>query len=218
MKTIGIIGLGKFGYHIAEALSKLEDVVVIAVDRDEKIVQEISEHIENAFVLDSTDAHALEEVGMFELDTVIISIGEDLEASILTVMAVKSLKNKHIIAKAMNPVHGQILSKLGAFEVIYPEKIAAKRLVKKIIGDVTVSEIDISNNIKVFKMLATKALIGKSVTQIEETYPRLKLIAIKHLDTWTIKMEPTCVIDEDDSLAFIGDRNDIKAINYKKEV
>ena len=99
MKTIGIIGLGKFGYHIAEALSKLEDVVVIAVDRDEKIVQEISEHIENAFVLDSTDAHALEEVGMFELDTVIISIGEDLEASILTVMAVKSLRNKHIIAK-----------------------------------------------------------------------------------------------------------------------
>ncbi|MBD3829231.1 MAG: NAD-binding protein, partial [Arcobacter sp.] len=122
MKTIAVIGLGKFGFYIAKSLSRL-DTRVIAVDNDEKKVQEISEFVDDAFVIDSTNKQALEEVGIYNLETVIVSIGENIEASILTVMALKDLNNKNIIAKAITSTHGEILSKIGAFKVIYPEKI-----------------------------------------------------------------------------------------------
>lgn len=132
MKTIAVIGLGKFGFYIAKSLSRL-DTRVIAVDNDEKKVQEISEFIDDAFVIDSTNKQALEEVGIYNLETVIVSIGENIEASILTVMALKDLNNKNIIAKAITSTHGEILSKIGAFKVIYPEKIAGRMLVQKLI-------------------------------------------------------------------------------------
>nr|WP_226805979.1 TrkA family potassium uptake protein [Arcobacter ellisii] len=132
MKTIAVIGLGKFGFYIAKSLSRL-DTRVIAVDNDEKKVQEISEFVDDAFVIDSTNKQALEEVGIYNLETVIVSIGENIEASILTVMALKDLNNKNIIAKAITSTHGEILSKIGAFKVIYPEKIAGRMLVQKLI-------------------------------------------------------------------------------------
>ena len=97
MKTIAVIGLGKFGFYVAKSLSRL-DVKVIAVDNDEKKVQEISEFIDDAYIVDSMSKQALQEVGIYNLDTVIVSIGENIEASILTVMALKDLNNKVIIA------------------------------------------------------------------------------------------------------------------------
>ena len=128
MKVVAVIGLGKFGFYIAKSLSRL-NVKVIAVDNDEKKVQEISEFVDDAYVIDSTSKIALEEVGIYNLSTVVVSIGENIEASILTVMALKDLNNKNIIAKAITSTHGEILSKIGAFKVVYPEKIAGRMLV-----------------------------------------------------------------------------------------
>ncbi len=213
MKTIGIIGLGKFGFQIAESLSKLNDIALIVADQDEKIVQEISEFVENAFVVDSTNKHALKEIGIFELDTVIVSIGDNLEASILTVMAVKELNNKHVIAKAFNQVHGQILSKLGVLEVIYPEKIAGKILVNRLVTDITVSEIDISNSLKIMKVLAKEKLIGKTVMDIENTYKNIKIVAIKHVNDWIINIEALRIIQDNDFIAFLGDKEFLKVLS-----
>ena len=163
MKTVAVIGLGKFGFYIAKSLSRL-DVRVIAADNDEKKVQEISEYVDNAYVIDSTSKAALEEIGIYNLNTVIVSIGENIEASILTVMALKDLNNKTIIAKAINSTHGEILTKIGAFKVIYPEKIAGRMLVKKLIDNMTVEEIDVSNTIKMVKFVATDNFIYKKIS------------------------------------------------------
>ena len=107
MKTVAVIGLGKFGFYIAKSLSRL-NVKVIAADNDEKKVQEISEYVDDAYIIDSTSKVALEEIGIYNLSTVIVSIGENIEASILTVMALKDLNNKTVIAKAINSTHGEI--------------------------------------------------------------------------------------------------------------
>ena len=153
MKVVAVIGLGKFGFYIAKSLSRL-NVKVIAVDNDEKKVQEISEFVDDAYVIDSTSKIALEEVGIYNLSTVVVSIGENIEASILTVMALKDLNNKNIIAKAITSTHGEILSKIGAFKVVYPEKIAGRMLVQKLVDNITIEEIDVSNSIKIIKLLA----------------------------------------------------------------
>lgn len=214
MKTIALIGLGKFGFYIAKSLSRL-NVKVIAVDNDAKKVQEISEYIDNAYVIDSTSKIALEEVGIYNLNTVIVSIGENIEASILTVMALKDLNNKYVIAKAINSTHGEILSKIGAFKVIYPEKIAGRLLVKKLIDNITVEEIDISNTIKMIKLVVNENFIQKKIEQIEQEYENIKIVSYKSDEKWTIEINKDYIVKDGDLLVFLGETKYIQNF-YKK--
>ena len=209
MKTVAVIGLGKFGFYIAKSLSRL-DVRVIAADNDEKKVQEISEYVDNAYVIDSTSKVALEEIGIYNLNTVIVSIGENIEASILTVMALKDLNNKTIIAKAINSTHGEILTKIGAFKVIYPEKIAGRMLVKKLIDNMTVEEIDVSNTIKMVKFVATDNFIYKKISEIESEFENLKIISYKTSGIWSMQIDPFYQVKKDDLLVFLGESKYIK--------
>ncbi len=208
MKTIAIIGLGKFGSYIAKCMTRM-GITVIAIDNDEKKVQEISEFIDNAFVIDSTNRQALEEVGIYNLNTVIVSIGENIEASILTVMALKDLNNKKIIAKAITNIHGEILSKIGAFKVIYPEKIAGRMLVKKLIDNITIEEIDISNTIKVVKLIAIENFIYKRIVDIESEYQNIRIVSYKTQGNWRFNIDSNYRIKKDDLLVFIGETKSI---------
>ena len=214
MKTVAVIGLGKFGFYIAKSLSRL-DVRVIAADNDEKKVQEISEYVDNAYVIDSTSKVALEEIGIYNLNTVIVSIGENIEASILTVMALKDLINKTIIVKAINSTHGEILTKIGAFKVIYPEKIAGRMLVKKLIDNMTVEEIDVSNTIKMVKFVATDNFIYKKISEIESEFKNLKIISYKTSGIWSMQIDPFYQVKKDDLLVFLGESKYIKEF-YKQ--
>ena len=214
MKTVAVIGLGKFGFYIAKSLSRL-DVKVIAADNDEKKVQEISEYVDNAYIIDSTSKAALEEIGIYNLNTVIVSIGENIEASILTVMALKDLNNKTIIAKAINSTHGEILTKIGAFKVIYPEKIAGRMLVKKLIDNMTVEEIDVSNTIKMVKFVATDNFIYKKISEIESEFENLKIISYKTSGIWSMQIDPFYQVKKDDLLVFLGESKYIKEF-YKQ--
>ena len=214
MKTVAVIGLGKFGFYIAKSLSRL-DVKVIAADNDEKKVQEISEYVDNAYIIDSTSKAALEEIGIYNLNTVIVSIGENIEASILTVMALKDLNNKTIIAKAINSTHGEILTKIGAFKVIYPEKIAGRMLVKKLIDNMTVEEIDVSNTIKMVKFVATDNFIYKKISEIESEFKNLKIISYKTSGIWSMQIDPFYQVKKDDLLVFLGESKYIKEF-YKQ--
>ncbi len=209
MKTIAVIGLGRFGFYIAKSLSRL-DINVIAVDNDEKRVQEISEYIDDAYIVDSINKQALEEIGVYNLDTVIVSIGENIEASILTVMALKDLNNKRIIAKAINSTHGEILTKIGAFKVIYPEKIAGRMLVKKLIDNMTVEEIDVSNTIKMIKLVANENFIYKKISEIEAEFKDLKIISYKTEGIWRMEIDPSHKVKKDDLLVFLGESKYIK--------
>lgn len=212
MKTIAVIGLGKFGYQIIKNLMKL-NFNVIAIDNDAQKIQEISRYVENAFILDSTNKDALREAGIFELDTVVVSIGENIEASILTVMALIDLKNIHIIAKAITHTHGEILSKIGAFKIIYPEKIAAKNLVKNLVNNITVDEIDISNNLKVIKFLVTNNEIDRTLMEVEFIYKNTKVIGYKHDNVWYIEFNKSeTIVSDGDTIAIIGAKECINKI------
>lgn len=204
MKTYAVIGLGKFGFHIAKGLAE-QGMDIIAIDNDPHKIQVISDYIEDALILDSTDIKALQEAGVVGLDTVIISIGENIEASILTLMALKELDNKTIIAKAITLTHGEILARLGAFKVIYPERESAKKLVENLVGNVVIDQIDFSSTIKIAKFTVTKSLIGKMVQEIELMFENeIHLVACKTRDTWTFDVDKTYKVRENDMLSFIG--------------
>lgn len=213
MKAIAVIGLGKFGFYVAKSLSML-NITVIAVDSDENKVQEISRHIDNAFVLNSTSKVALEEVGIYNLDTVIVSIGENIESSILTVMALKDLNNKNVIAKAINPTHGEILSKIGAFKVMYPEEIAGKILVKQLIENIKMEEVGISNNLKILKIIADETMANKTLSYIESLNHEIKIISINNETFWSKTFDLEYKIQKNDTIVLLGETKDIEQV-YK---
>ena len=144
-----------------------------------------------------------EEVGIYNLNTVIVSIGANIEASILTVMALKDLNNKHVIAKAITSTHGEILSKIGAFKVIYPEKIAGRLLVKKLIDNITIEEIDISNTLKMIKLVVNENLIYKKISEIQSEYKNLKIVSYKTNSTWSLDINPSYQVKKDDMLVIL---------------
>lgn len=214
MKQYVVIGLGKFGHHVAKGLGQ-QGASVIGIDTDEEHIREVSEYIEEAISLDSTDKHALEEAGVRNADVGIVSIGEDIEASILTVMALKELGVKTIIAKATSQVHGKILSKIGADSVIYPERQVAKKLVKNLIEHTMIYEtIDLSITMKIAKMIVPEIWVGTSILSgIFEEQHGAKPIAYKHHGTWHTKFESDDILESGDIVVLLGNNDDIETLS-----
>ncbi len=214
MKPVAVIGLGKFGFYIAKSLAKL-NTEIIAVDSDVEKVQQMSQYTDNAFILNSTSRVALEEVGVYNLDTVIVSIGENIEASILTVMALKDLNNKNIIAKAINPTHGEILTKLGVNKVVYPEEIAGKILLKQLVENIKVEEVEVGSVLKVVKVTASEFLVGESVMYLESLNPNVKIISVNNDPYWCEHFDTKYKIQKNDLVTFLGSSKEIDIL-FKK--
>jgi len=215
MNSFAVIGLGKFGFHVAKGLAQ-QGISVIAVDQNEEQVREINEFVQDAVMLDSTDIRALREAGIANVDTAIVSIGENIEASILTVMALKELGVETVVAKAITMVHGQILSKLGAAKVIYPEMESAKKLVKKMVQNMLYETIDLSVSMKIAKLKVPSFWVGESIlSSLFETKFRVKPIAFKHQGTWCTSFEEDAVLEKEDLLVVIGDSAHIEALSQK---
>jgi len=212
MKTYAVIGLGKFGFHIAKGLAE-QGLSVIACDNDAEKVKSIGDYVDDAVVLDSTDIKALDDAGIGKADVVIVSIGEDIEASTLTVMSCIELGVKQVIAKAISVLHGKILTKLGAYKVIHPEREAAMRLVKNIAEHITYDTIDLSNTMRIVKFAAPRVFLDKKIADIdfEHTY-KVKLIAHKYDSIWHTDIDDSLTIHEHDILVLLGGVEDIEKL------
>ncbi|MDD5158134.1 TrkA family potassium uptake protein [Sulfurimonas sp.] len=215
MSNYAIVGLGKFGFNVAKGLAQ-QGLNVIAVDHDEEKVRDINEYVQEAIMLDSTDIRALREAGIDQVDVAVVSIGENIESSILTVMALKELKIETVVAKAITPVHGQILAKLGAAKIIYPEMESAKKLVKKMVKNMHYETIDLSITMKLAKMNVPSFWIGISIlSPVFETEFNVKPIAYKHQGVWHTSFENNDILEKGDILVVLGDSNHIEALSKK---
>jgi trk system potassium uptake protein TrkA len=215
MKNFAVIGLGKFGFHVAKGLAQ-QGLSVIAVDQDEEQVREINEYVQDAITLDSTDIRALREAGVGQVDVAVVSIGENIEASILTVMALKELGVETVVAKAITTVHGQILSKLGAAKVIYPEMESAKKIVKKMVANMHYETIDLSITMKIAKLTVPSFWVGISIlSPIFEAEFEVKPIAYKHQGIWYTSFEKDDILESSDILVVLGSSAHIEALSKR---
>jgi trk system potassium uptake protein TrkA len=165
-RTFGVIGLGTFGYHVARTLAQ-GGAEVIACDVDEEKVREVSEYVSLAYVLDATDAKALKESGIAKVDTAVVSIGENIEASILIVVQLKELGVKEVVARAVNPLHGKVLEKLGVDRVVYPEKEIAIKVAHSLLVDEFIEEIPIGEKHSLFEIKAFDFMLGKTLRELD---------------------------------------------------
>ncbi len=178
-RSFAVIGLGRFGSATAVTLSELGQDV-IGIDSSEERVREMSDVLLQAVQLDATDEKALRAAGIHTVDVAIISIGENIESSVLVVMLVKELGIKTIIAKAVTPLHGRILEKLGVSRVVFPEREMAQRLAHSLVVPNVLEYIELSRDFSIVEIPAPAEFVGKTLRQLElRSRYGLTLIALK---------------------------------------
>lgn len=205
----GVIGLGRFGFALAQNLAK-EGKEVLVLDKNESKIKQIRNFTENAFVVDELDHEALEQAGIQNCGTVIICIGENVEASILTALNVIELGVPRVIAKAISFEHGKVLEKIGA-EVIFPEYDMAVRLAARLTSSAVLDYILLDNDMTISELRLTSKVAGKTVLEanIRNKF-NLNIIAIEKGNITTIDIAPEMSLNVGDIMVVVGKANDVK--------
>lgn len=227
MKRFAVIGLGRFGKKLAIALA-MSGAEVIAIDKDRNEIELIRDQVSVAVRLDSTDDEALKAQGVDKVDIAIIGIGQGhsgqgFEAAILTVVNLKQMGVKQIYARAQDPIAGEVFSKVGATEVIYPEIESAQRWAYKLIAPQIGEKIDFAPGYSLARIKSPASFDGKTVMdlQLRQKY-NVNLVAIRRGEHNKGKKSekggiinvpmPNTVIYQDDILMVAGSDADLATL------
>lgn len=162
MRKIAVIGLGRFGMAVARRLASA-GVQVIAVDRNQQLVNEIKDDVDLAVRLDSTDRDALRSQDVDKVDVCVVAIGENFEAALLTTVLIKQLGVPHIVCRAQTAFHAQIFEQIGADEVVQPEQEAGTHTARKLATPQLLDFIPLAEDYTLLELQAPKAFHGKAL-------------------------------------------------------
>lgn len=214
MQRVVVVGLGIFGFNIAKDLYE-SGMEVIAIDKNKEMIQKIKDHSTKAILADATDKSLLETIGIQEDDTVIVSFGEDLAASTLLTLHLKELHVKNIIVKAPNEDHQRILERVGATEVIIPEKEMARKVAKSLISPNVLDFLPLSQEYTISEIAPPPSFLGKTIGEIQlRKKHHIGVIASRDVLTDEIQMIPSAdfLIKDSDILVVIGKEQDINRL------
>ena len=214
MKRVIVIGLGIFGFNIAKVLYE-NGIEVITIDKNKERIQEIRDYCTKAILADGTDKQVMEMIGIQEDDVVIVSFGEDLAASSLITLHLRELKVKHIIVKAPNEDHKRVLEKVGATEVIIPERDIADKVARSLISPNVLDFIPLTEDFTISEIVPPTSFYGKTIGDLHlRSRYHIEVIAIREVLPGRLTMVPRAdfVIKDSDILVIIGRQKDIQKI------
>ena len=216
-----VIGLGRFGGAIARELAR-EGRNVLGIDNEPGKIQQLQRHIMLALQADATDEQVLEQLGLQDMDAVVVSIGTNLEASILVTTALVDLEVKRIVAKATSEEHAKVLRKIGRgvdeFHIVFPERDSGIAWAKKLLRpDNLIDESELQDGkYKEINIRCTGALTGKSLRDLDlRRRFRLNVVGVGSTnedgsgEKMNFVVDPTMVFHEGDLLRIIGATEDI---------
>ena len=178
-QRVVVVGLGTFGITAASELIK-KGCHVTAIDRSEKMAEIASEFAIDVIVADARERKPLEEAGVADADAAIVSVGEDLEASFLATLHLKEFGIPYIVTKATSKFQGEILEKIGADRVIYPEEEIAEKLVEQLFHPNIINYLQLTDKVSVMESPTPDSFVGKTLKQISlRNKYGINLIAIK---------------------------------------
>ena len=215
---VAVIGLGNFGASLVRGLHE-HGHQVTAVDRSEKSVSQIQDLAEVAAVLDATDRGALEELGVPLADAAVVSLGGDMASSILVTLHLKELKLGRIVAKAISPEHEKILSRVGATDVVFPERDAALRLANTLPNPNLLDYVPLSPEFSVAEVSPPQALVGKTLVELDlRRRHQVSVIAVREMGRkqFSLVVRPDYTIRDSDILVVAGRQEDIEKLNKDK--
>lgn len=217
MKQFVVIGLGNFGYYLATRLYE-KGHEILAIDKNSHLVQEIKENVNQAVVADATDRKALDPLGVSRMDAAVVCIGTDLSASILTTLNLIDMGIQKVYAKAVSESHGRILNKIGAMEVIFPEKDQAISLAERIHNPNILDYLPFIEGYSIIEFSPTAKFINKALKDLDLINQfGVQVLGVKEIISNQMKMIPTgaYVIKDNDILILLGPNDGLDALRKK---
>lgn len=210
MKSILLIGLGRFGKHIALKLAELEHEVM-AIDKQEERVDAILPFVTNAQIGDSTNQEFLESLGIRNFDVCIVAIGNDFQSSLETTSLLKELGAKLVVSRAARDVQAKFLLRNGADEIVYPEKQIANWTAIRYSSDHIFDYIELGESYAIFEIIVPKAWAGKSVghLNIRQKYS-VNIMALKRNGKLDLNVTSSTVLPEEATMLVLGNNRDIQ--------
>lgn len=211
---IGVIGLGNFGTALARRLYELGHQVS-ALDIKSKSLATTQDYADQAVAADATDRAVLEELGLGLADAAVVSLGDNMAASILVTLHLKEMKLKRIIAKAISPEHEKILKRIGATEVIFPERDAAERLATSLVHPNLLDYLPLGGEFSVAEVAPISEWVGKTLVEVSlRAKFNVNIIAIRELvpERMTVVIKPDYKIKDSDVLVVLGRQEDVQKL------
>lgn len=215
VQQYAVIGLGRFGSSVAQKLFEAGQEV-LGIDNSEENVENALPFVTHAVVADATDEKTLISLGIRNFDTVIVAIGDDMQSNILTVLLVKEMGVKQVIAEAISKRHGQVLEKIGADRIIYPERDMGERLANLLLSPNLVNYIELSKEFNLEEIIIPPKMIGKSLRQLDlrAKYHVSVIVVIRDGET-IITPSPDEIFKDNDVLVLIGKVEDLAKFTHR---
>jgi trk system potassium uptake protein len=214
-KEFVVIGLGRFGGSIVRSLAD-QGMEVMAIDQDEDKVNEFSSIASHAVVADSTDESVLKSLGIRNFDHVIVAIGDDIQSSVLTTLMLKEIGVKKITVKAQNDYHEKVLRKIGANQVVHPERDMGRRIAHNIISNNVLDYLELSDEHSIVEIVASERLSGNSLIDLDiRAQFGINIVAIKREKDIIVSPQADEQIRVGDILIVIGADTDINRFEKK---
>ena len=214
MNRVVVIGLGIFGFNIAKDLYE-NGMEVVAIDKNKEVIQKIKDFSTKAILADGTDKEVIDSIGIQPDDVVVVSFGEDLAASTLITLHLKELKVKKIIVKAPNEDHKHVLEKVGATEVVIPERAMADKVAKSLISPNVLDYIPLSEDYTISELAPPASFFGKTIGELHmRSRYHIEVIDVREMLPERLTMVPRAdfIIKDSDVLVVIGKEKDIQKI------
>jgi trk system potassium uptake protein TrkA len=207
-----VIGLGRFGSSVARQLEE-NGCSVLAIDRDEKRAKQIADDVTFSMCVDITNEDSLAELGMRNFDGAVIAIGENLEASVLATMWAKEQGVPQVIAKASGEMQGKILEKVGADEIVYPEREAGMHLANQLAFNSLIDTIELTSDYSITDIPVPEDWIGKNLKELKlrEKY-RVNVIALKRHGEMTMNPDADKPALKGDVFVLMGTNDTLKKL------
>lgn len=210
MKSILLIGLGRFGRHIASKLNDLNYQVMV-VDQDEERVNAVLPFVTNAQIGDSTNAEFLASLGISSYDVCIVAIGDDFQNSLETTSLLKELGAKKVIARAARGVQEKFLLRNGADEVVYPEKQLASWMAIRCTSDHILDYIELDGDYSIFELDIPEEWCGRTILQSDIRRKHgINVLGVRINGKLDMNVTPDTLLTEDESMLVLGNFKSIQ--------
>jgi len=214
-----VIGLGSFGYTLAKTLYERGNEVIV-VDSNAEKVEKIKAFATHIIKMDSADKENLRALGIHEMDTIVVCLGPDMESSILTVLFLKELGAKRIVAKALTEDHAKILESVGATEVIFPERDMAIKTALKLNSPGILEYFPLTSGFVVQEIVPPKKFVSKSLRELDlRNRYGIQVVAVKEIIPDEVVYIPKAdfVIKDSGTLIIIGEEKQLTNLFNKKK-
>ena len=209
MKSILVIGLGRFGRHMAKKFSE-QNNDVMAIDINEERINNVLSVVTNALIGDATNEQFMETIGVRDFDLCVVAIGDNFQSSLETTALLKDLGAKFVLARASRDVHAKFLLRNGADDVIYTEKETAERLAVKYGSDNIFNYIELNDEYSIYEIAVPSSWLNKSILKVDvRSKYGISILATKQGNNIYPLPKPEHVFTDSESLMILGKNEDV---------